>query len=213
MNVEDFLWTEDDETKLIESLVSRNARDLARLTYIEALIVVYGAQTFLRLPFPDGNPYGPGFFIKRDWIGALKGENRRVSLRLAKAPCIRCKSILPVDSTGDHIIAISIGGPLGAQNYLPPCRPCNASKGKKDLLDWWYDSGRSATDLPYDVLCAYARLMFGWLKQKLAEPAPEPLKSAARDLSRLLPSVEHRRRLIVTAKRCAENYFQFEGGL
>src|SRR5215468_5032030 len=105
---------------------------------IEALIILHASQTLLRIRSADGNFYGPRFFKTRDWIGGLSGSNRRVSLRLAKLPCVRCGLALAPNSTGDHIIPLSQGGPAGAQNYLPLCRSCNASKGAKDLLTWWH---------------------------------------------------------------------------
>jgi len=172
----------------------------SEMTNLEALIILHAVQTILRIRPADGGFYGPGFFRKRDWAGNLAGENRRVSLRLAKSPCIRCGVALSAGSTGDHIIPLSAGGPPGAQNYLPLCRSCNASKGKKDLLVWWHDSGRSAGELAHDVICAYARLMFGALNGNHHSLAPEYLERAAQQLLASLPTSKHARELLKVAE-------------
>jgi hypothetical protein len=179
------------------------------VTNLEALIILHAAQTILRIHPADGGFYGSGFFRKRDWAGNLAGENRRVSLRLSQSPCIRCGQALSAGSTGDHIIPLSAGGPLGAQNYLPLCRSCNASKGRKDLIEWWHDSGRSANKLPHDVICAYARLMFSVLNSNRNRQAPEHLERASRELLASLPSTKHASELL----RVAEIQAMRAGGL
>ncbi len=215
-NIADFIWdaADDEEFELqrTERRINLLSQYMDELTALEALIVIHGAQTFLRLPIPkDGGHYGSGFFSKRDWIGGLKGENRRVTLRLAQTgTCIKCNSALPAGSTGDHIIPLALGGPLGAQNYLPLCRSCNSSKGKKDLLEWWVASGKPIADLSLDVLCAYVRLMFSWPGLKLDQPASDPLRRAAEGLTRQLPSLDHRLEILKTAKRISAVYLQAE---
>lgn len=161
------------------------------MTNIQALARLHAIESFRRLPLTkEGKPYGPGFYRKRDWVGTLNGENRRVSLRLCRMPCIRCNAIMEPSSTGDHIIPLSDGGPVGAQNYLPLCRSCNASKGRKDLFEWWIENGRNACDLDNDVICAYARLKFSWLRErgKELDSAPQHLAIAIDQLCDSLPS-------------------------
>jgi hypothetical protein len=160
------------------------------MTIRESLAALHAMQTFRRLPLAkDGKPYGPGFFAKRDWEGALVWPNRRVALRLGRlGKCIRCAT--PVgDLSGDHIIPTSKGGPLGAENYMPLCRSCNASKGDRDLLDWWYKSDRWATELPDDVIIAYCRLMFVLCQgqQRLDDPATPSMIRACDDFARAMP--------------------------
>jgi 5-methylcytosine-specific restriction endonuclease McrA len=36
----------------------------------------------------------------------------------------------------DHIVALSKGGTQDIDNVVPVCRPCNQSKGSKDLRVW-----------------------------------------------------------------------------
>jgi hypothetical protein len=93
-------------------------------------------------------------------------------------------------STGDHIIPLSDGGPAGAQNYLPLCRSCNASKGRKDFFEWWIQNAKNACDLDNDVICAYARLKFSWLRErgKELDAAPDYLYTAIAQLCDSLPS-------------------------
>lgn len=168
------------------------------MTNRQALAQLHAIESWLRVPLArDGRPYGPGFFARRDWVGTLKGTNRRVSFRLAQyGQCLRCHGPLAGSSTGDHMIAKACGGPHDATNYLPLCRACNASKGTRDFLEWWsfIDHGeRTAAELPAavrsDVLCSYARLMYAWLgeRQRLDEPAPPALVAAVDSFKSQLP--------------------------
>jgi HNH endonuclease len=143
------------------------------MTWRTALQRIAAYQAFRRVPLaPDGRPYGPGWFSNpKNWLTTLEHENRRVSVRLSRmATCVRCSTPLAPDSTGDHLIPRCRGGPDGAQNYLPLCGGCNASKGARDLLDWWIASAQPVSALPPDVLCAYARLMY--TRCPLDAPAP-----------------------------------------
>lgn len=128
----------------------------------QVLAQLHAFESYRRLGLAkDGSPYGPGFFHKRDWVGTLAKENRRVSIRLSRmGQCIGCCADVDTDSTGDHLVPLKMGGPIGAQNYIPLCRPCNASKGARDFIDWWLSKGRNVADLPNDVIIAYCRLMY-----------------------------------------------------
>jgi hypothetical protein len=165
-------------------------------TIRQALVWLHATQTFLRLPVaPSGRPYRPAYFTKRDWLGALAWENRRVSIRLSRcSACIGCGNNLPADSTGDHIVPISRGGPQGAQNYLPLCRSCNSRKGSRDLFDWWHRQKRGVYELPADVIVAYARLTFCWYRDRgqLDNEAPPFLAESAMHYLDSLPSSAHR---------------------
>lgn len=136
------------------------------LTVGDALAQLLAVQGWTHLPLAkDGLPYGPGFFHKRNWFRALSNHNRRVSFRLQRyGRCLRCAEELPEDSTGDHLVPRSRGGPDDAQNYAPLCKRCNVGKRARDFAEWWTSSGLSLASLPQrvaaDVLCAYARLRY-----------------------------------------------------
>ncbi len=168
------------------------------MTSGDALVRLHAAQSFFRLPIPaDGHPYGPGFFRGRDWRKGLESENRRVTLRLAgRRTCAICEAELSTASTGDHLIPVAEGGPTGAQNFLPLCRSCNASKGKRDLLEWLAGKGLDVRRLDPDILCAYARLKYGWLRAhgRLADPPAAALAAALNAIRTQLPD-GHRRAL------------------
>jgi hypothetical protein len=178
------------------------------MTNAEALVLLHILQSWSRLPLAkDGRPYGPGWFDKRDWITALRQDNRRVSLRLARLDgCVRCGGALPPDSTGDHLVPLADGGPMGAHNYIPLCRSCNSSKGRRDFLVWWARSGRFVTDIPADVLASYSRLVFQAHEAAgtLDHDAPEALQRAVAVLLPLLPSNSHRSRAMRVATAMAQ---------
>jgi hypothetical protein len=162
------------------------------MTNADALVQLHAVQSFLRLPLDEeGRPYGPGFFRRRNWIAGLEAENRRVTLRLAgKRACAFCGGPLSGSSTGDHLIPVADGGPVGAQNYLPLCRSCNASKGKRDFLDWLAGRSFDVRRLDLDALCAYARLKYHWLKAKgaLADVPAAGLRATLETLRAQLPA-------------------------
>ena len=180
------------------------------MTNFEALFVIFGVQHFRHAGKPkDGDFYAPGYFCNpsRSFLTGLLTENRRVSLRLARQmACLRCNNPLSENGTGDHMIALAVGGPNGAHNYLPLCGRCNSTKGIKDFIRWWLDCGGSAADIPADALCAYARLMFAWLGDKLPMPAPEYLERAACELLSSLPSPAHSAALLDRARADAAEY-------
>jgi hypothetical protein len=161
------------------------------MTGADALVQLQAVQSFLRLPLaPDGKVYGPGFFHTRDWVKSLESENRRVTLRVgSRRSCAVCGGGLSGSSTGDHLIPLAKGGPVGAQNFLPLCRSCNASKGPRDFLEWL--SGRSFDIrlLDLDAVCAYARLKYAWLKEggHLGTPASRGLQETLASLRSRLP--------------------------
>lgn len=100
----------------------------------------------------------------------IRRENRSNSFRLYERGqnkgCLLCGKPMAKGSTGDHLLALHSGGPEGAQNYIPLCGRCNSSKGKTEFFAWWQRKGKSATNLPADLLCAYARL---WWQKYEAE--------------------------------------------
>lgn len=165
------------------------------MTNLQALARILAIQGWMRLPLaPDGRPWGPGWFGKRDWVSHLGDANRRVSVRLSRVKeCVRCGQEVPVGSRGDHIIPISKGGPDDASNYMPLCRSCNSSKGAKDLADWWRESGRSPAELPADVLCSYVRLTYQESRRQggLHKDAPAGLQWLLSGLRPCVPTNAH----------------------
>lgn len=165
---------------------------------LRTLSLILAVQQFLRLP-PDerGKPYGPAYFRKFQWAELLQNRNRRVTLRLAVyGRCISCGTPLSASSTGDHLIPLAEGGPDDASNYIPLCKRCNASKGKRDFLEWWLNKHKEIRELPakvrWDVLTAYARLRFQSLDAlSLDAPAPQPLIETAWQMGAMLPTMEH----------------------
>jgi hypothetical protein len=57
----------------------------------------------------------------------------------------------------DHIIPRARGGHESPQNRLVLCRPCNASKGTGDLLEWWQFKGANVMQMEPWTLCLYSR--------------------------------------------------------
>lgn len=165
------------------------------MTYRAALLRLYALQGWMRLPLArDGKPYGPGWFPKTDWRKVAHNPNRRVTLRLARrGTCLACDEPLPSTSTGDHLIPLKEGGPRGVANYLPLCRRHNASKGSRDFLEWWLETGLDAARLDPDAICAYARLYYqNTPEERLDGPASEHLVRVIEVLAIKLPSDEHR---------------------
>ena len=117
------------------------------MTNIQALARLHAIESFRRLPLTkEGKPYGPGFYRKRDWVGTLNGENRRVSLRLCRMPCIRCKAPMGFIDRGSYHPFVRWRSGRCAE-LLPLCRSCNASKGRRIYL-----SGGSRTVETHAIL-------------------------------------------------------------
>jgi 5-methylcytosine-specific restriction endonuclease McrA len=47
--------------------------------------------------------------------------------------CAYCPA--PADSW-DHVVAVTKGGRSNNPNFVPACRPCNSSKGNRDVWEW-----------------------------------------------------------------------------
>ena len=65
-----------------------------------------------------------------DWKAVLDYFNHK---------CAYCGS--KEDLEQEHIVPVSDGGTYAIGNIVPACRKCNASKGNKNLDDWYRNSG------------------------------------------------------------------------
>ncbi len=101
----------------------------ASLSAQQGFVAGYLLQDILRLR-EQGHRASPAWIKRHGVLVGLVGDNRKLALRLARrSRCLACAVELPSGSTGDHVIALAAGGPAGAENYLPLCGRCNASKG------------------------------------------------------------------------------------
>lgn len=48
--------------------------------------------------------------------------------------CAYCRNSVPL--CVDHVVPVSKGGNSFIENLVPACRPCNASKGNRDVDEW-----------------------------------------------------------------------------
>ena len=140
------------------------------------------------------NPkYLPGFRILRvafeTALKSLQSESRKTIIRLISyRKCLMCGTDVGLGQ-GDHVIPISKVPYHCAENYAPLCKRCNASKGAKDLLEWWIGKGKCITELHPDALTVYLRLKFRFTPpEELHLPAPEYFKIALQQAESTLPS-------------------------
>ena len=169
----------------------KGASSGAPLTWAQTLAGLYLINDYRRIDRPPA----PGWFRRHGLLVGLTGDiSRRAALRLARVrECMVCGESLSPDSEGDHVVAVSRGGPPGLENYLPMCGRCNSSKGSRDLLEWWQLKGWSVANLPADAVTVYCRVMFARLRieRRLGSEAPDAVRAALRELYELLPSDEH----------------------
>lgn len=80
-------------------------------------------------------------------------DDERLTL-IAQPNCVYCG----VDGalSIDHIVPRAAGGGHEAHNLVRACRPCNSSKGKRDLLEWFNQQGRFP---PILLLRRYLKLL------------------------------------------------------
>jgi hypothetical protein len=170
---------------------------MTTMTWQQAIVGLYLLNDYRRAANNGGAPAPEWFQRHGVLIGLSTPTTRRAALRLARLQfCIGCGENVAVDSEGDHIIPVSRGGPAGLENYIPMCRSCNASKGNRDLFEWWLDKERSFAAMHPDAVTAYCRLMLPRLsyERTLHKPAPPALMAALGQLAASLPD-EHRRAL------------------
>jgi hypothetical protein len=119
------------------------------------------------------------------WDGYLGRDIRGMAIQQARRDtCNFCDRKPSKNSIGDHVVPRSKGGIEGMPNYLAMCRPCNSSKGDRDLIEWRFMfKGQSLLSIPLDVLCIYARLHYQHYcaRGELDSPAPEGVVLALED--------------------------------
>jgi hypothetical protein len=146
-------------------------------TYWYVFTRLYIFNEWLHAITRDGDMYTEEFLLYRieDGIqrklqtgtpgkGMLKSSRDGVIRLIDKKLCVYCDSQVSSPlSTGDHIVPLHEGGEDSLDNFLPSCRSCNSSKGKKDMVKWWIShKGRNISDLMKKdpaILRAYLRVM------------------------------------------------------
>lgn len=66
-------------------------------------------------------------------------DEERLKLSPSRACCYCGTEEVPL--TLDHLVPTAQGGPDTADNIVWACRPCNSSKGPRDLVRWSLDRG------------------------------------------------------------------------
>ena len=168
----------------------------ATLTNYDALLQLAASQVWMRCGrAKDGNWYGPGRLRQvEDFDKTLKNPSRKLALRLARMPsCYSCGLEVPLGGQGDHIISTATGGPHDLSNYAPMCSKCNSKKGVKDLMEWWFETGRVLPALHEDVIVAYCRVQYWYLAERgmLESSAPTHLIQLLDFFGESLPSPQH----------------------
>ena len=79
--------------------------------------------------------------------------------RKREGRCAYCGD--PAANSTDHLIPRLRGGPEDADNHVPACRRCNASKGSKDVFEWAESKGF----FPLEVTKRYIRLAYRWTER------------------------------------------------
>lgn len=74
----------------------------------------------------------------------------------------------------DHIFPQKMGGKDDAENLIFACKPCNSSKGRKDLIEWMNFRGEI---LPLMIIRRYLKLTFNYcLENQLIDKNIDELK-------------------------------------
>jgi 5-methylcytosine-specific restriction endonuclease McrA len=104
----------------------------------------------LRRPHRDRSDYRRHVRLERPEQGRAQRARRRARERATEATltvlewqailewfdfrCAYCFASGPLEL--EHVVSVSSGGGTTADNCVPACRPCNASKGARPLRDW-----------------------------------------------------------------------------
>ena len=107
---------------------------------------------------------------------------------MTRSDCYACNKV-PEQLTDGHVVARSRGGSDGPENWVPSCRRCNSSKGKRNLIEWTAVKGGNLNTLDLDVLVIYVRNMFKLLEAEVSLDTPDsgPVRFLLGCLRRLSP--------------------------
>ena len=145
------------ENSNIDDYAIKEANTSLLYTKHDALVLLNMAQCWYAAKESSGISYSGPFFHKSfHWNLERKVRQGAVTL-LRGTQCCICSADLPKETVGDHMIATSCGGRNGIDNYLPMCKSCNSSKGKRDLVAWAHKKGHI---LKRSVLAMYTRLKY-----------------------------------------------------
>ncbi len=99
-------------------------------------------------------------------------DDERVKL-LSGQRCSYCGSTN--DLALDHIFSQKYGGKDIGDNLIYACRPCNSSKGKKDLMEWVNSKGMFP---PLMILRRYLKLIIEFcIQENLMDSSVEDLRN------------------------------------
>lgn len=118
-----------------------------------------------------------GFLWKKFW-SLKKGEiemstithEDKYQLQEGFNECIYCGA--EGDTTFDHLVPLSEGGPDTISNQVPACQSCNSSKGTSDVIKWYKDRDEP---IPRIVWGKYLKLLYEERTEDgtLDDPLPE----------------------------------------
>lgn len=159
---------EPPQTKILACLKSGNGNHKEVIGYFWTILQYKNIQRQYENRYSIGMLDGLHKKTEK-WI--VSDPNRSI-IRLRKINrCSYCDAELyDKNGEGDHIV----GKEMDQVVWLVPCCPyCNSSKGKKDLLEWWFKKERRIDDLRTDVLSIYLRGKFKLLsiRGELGAPA------------------------------------------
>jgi hypothetical protein len=99
-------------------------------------------------------------------------DDEKIKL-LSGQRCSYCGS--PNNLALDHIFSQKYGGKDIGDNLIYACRPCNSSKGKKDLMEWMNSKGMFP---PLMILRRYLKLIFEFcIQENLMDSFVEDLRN------------------------------------
>lgn len=122
--------------------------------------------------------YGPTHYMVRSrlWAGLKSGEmdvgalgdDEKLKMVLPQA-CAYCGA--SEDLSVDHLVASYRGGANAGENMVWACRPCNSSKGTRDVLAWLQSKRRFPALL---LLRRYLKLALDYFSAQdaLGDPFP-----------------------------------------
>ena len=115
--------------------------------------IVRGIPTYDKTSFIIRMRLYKGLLSGRMQIGSLFNDERWKMENGAR--CVYCGST--ENLSVDHLIPRIKGGADTVENLVCSCKSCNSSKGKKDLMTWYYERGQFPSIM---VLRRYLKLVY-----------------------------------------------------